>query len=124
LDGGRLNELASLFPGDEMAKLLAELTEEIEGQLARLAAAIARGDQADVAAAAHRITNSGRMVGAEDLTRSATLLDELAGEGRPADWTAVDAAAQTLFSYWEKTRAAISAELEGSGDCAPGLAVR
>jgi CheY-like chemotaxis protein len=110
LDEARLDELRSLFPGDEMSEMLANLTAEVTEELDRLNAAVSERDRA-VHAAAHRIKNSARMIGAAGLAEAASQLEphfQPAGTGSPATG---DEALQQLRERWEATRAEIEAEL-------------
>jgi CheY-like chemotaxis protein/HPt (histidine-containing phosphotransfer) domain-containing protein len=117
LDRARLEELSSLFSSQELSHMLGDLVSEVDDQLEQVAAAISRSDLAALADAAHRITNSGRIIGAVGLTEAAMVLEGLAGDAELGGSIEVARGAQALTASWEETRAAIDGQI-GSGSAA------
>jgi hypothetical protein len=120
LDQGRLSELRALFPGQEMRGMLRDLVTEVDAELERIDAAVGDSDQAELAAAAHRIKNSARMVGAHRLADAAGQLSPPAvaaggGEGAEGPADSIDAidqgAVAAVREQWAATRSAIDAEV-------------
>jgi signal transduction histidine kinase/DNA-binding response OmpR family regulator len=110
LDQARLDELRALFPGEEMKRILRTLAAEITDELAQVTTAASAGSHADLAAAAHRIRNSARLLGATTLVEAAAPLElsrDAVGRMSNGNGTTVD----ELFQQWTMTRAAIEAEL-------------
>ena len=83
LDPSRIEELRRLFPGDQLLDVIAEMASDAERDLGEVVAAIADGDQGAVAAAAHRIRNTGRAIGSQSLVDAAAELDQPPREDRP-----------------------------------------
>lgn len=127
LDETRLAELAALFSSQELADMRANLSSEVEGQLERMTVAISRGDVTALAEAAHRITNSGRMIGADELTDAAIELEQLARTAESCESTDVAQAARALCARWEQAQAAIDLEfgrlMTGSTTALPALPI-
>ncbi|MHB8694960.1 MAG: Hpt domain-containing protein [Solirubrobacteraceae bacterium] len=107
LDPNRLAELSELFSGDELAELLNNLSDEVRAELAQAANAAASGDGPELAAAAHKIRNSGLMVGGTRLVALATETErQTRGEGGGSDATQL---VSQLEDCWAQTSAAIAA---------------
>jgi CheY-like chemotaxis protein len=109
LDQARLSELRTLFAGEEMRGVLQNLTAEVNAELERIDAAVGDADQAELAAAGHRIKNSAHMVGARRLADAAARLSPGAAGGAadPID----EAAVAEVREQWAAARAAIDAEV-------------
>jgi two-component system sensor histidine kinase/response regulator len=106
LDQMRMQELRTLFPGEETAETIAQLQAEVDDQLQRLAGALRDGNGDEVAQAAHRIKGSAYMVGARLLAEAAAEL-QAAAEKDPHH--ATQAAAQ-LSVQWKLVNAALDDE--------------
>ncbi len=106
LDQIRMQELRTLFPGDETAETIAQLQADVDDQLQRLAGALRDGRGDEVAQAAHRIKGSAHMVGARLLAEAAAEL-QAAAEGDPDQ--AIQAADQ-LRDQWKLVNAALDDE--------------
>ncbi|HWD65377.1 MAG TPA: response regulator, partial [Solirubrobacteraceae bacterium] len=113
LDGGvslearQLEQLRRVYPGDKLKVVLGELVEEVSEDLDELTAALDAGDQARIASAAHRIRNTGRVVGARELSDTAAELDHPPQDDEPPlefDPTVV----QRLRTLWEGVREALA----------------
>jgi HPt (histidine-containing phosphotransfer) domain-containing protein len=98
LDQMRMQELRTLFPGDETAETIAQLQADVDDQLQRLAGALRDGKGEEVAQAAHRIKGSAHMVGARL---------QAAAEGDPDRATQ---AADQLRDQWKLVNAALDDE--------------
>ncbi len=108
LDPVRLEELHRLFAAPELQRLVLEMSAEVERDLVELDAAARDQDQARAAAAAHRIRNTGRMIGADRVVEIAAGLDNPPRADRPP--VPVDAQAVVLLrERWRSARAALSA---------------
>jgi two-component system, sensor histidine kinase and response regulator len=112
LDQARLVELRALFPGDEIKDMLRALAAEISDDLARVSASVSDGDRRQMGAAAHRIGNCARMLGATQLATAASALEQ-GGNGDPLAGGEPDLAAGVaeLSERWESARAAVEEEL-------------
>jgi CheY-like chemotaxis protein len=106
LDQMRMQELRTLFPGDETAETIAQLQADVDDQLQRLAGALRDGKGEEVAQAAHRIKGSAHMVGARLLAEAAAEL-QAAAEGDPDRATQ---AADQLRDQWKLVNAALDDE--------------
>jgi HPt (histidine-containing phosphotransfer) domain-containing protein len=109
LEHARVEELRSLFPGDELQKILAELSADVAAHLERIDVALSSHDATDAAQAAHRIINSALMLGADGLVKAARRAEQLAREHTNGDGEIQDAV-QTLRECWKATQAAIHLE--------------
>jgi CheY-like chemotaxis protein len=108
LDPARLDELGRLFPGDAILEVLQEMEDEVGRDLADLQAGMSVRDQAGVAAAAHRIRNTGRLIGAGALVDAAARLDHPPRDGQPP--VELDGGAfEEVQHRWVGTRAALEA---------------
>jgi signal transduction histidine kinase/DNA-binding response OmpR family regulator len=112
LDRERLDELRSLFPGAETDAVLHELTRDVVAQLECIAAAVSRQDRAAAAAAAHRIGNSARMLGAGELATDAARLEDLARSEHANGVPTLESSFQALRRCWHYTQVAIALEFE------------
>jgi two-component system, sensor histidine kinase and response regulator len=110
LDEGRLSELRSLFPREEMSGVLRDLKADVTTELERVNAAVTDSDPGVLASAAHRIKNSADMIGAHALADAATLIESRARVGESTD--SIDkTAVAALRAQWTVVDAAIEAEL-------------
>lgn len=107
LDHGRIDVLHKLFSGNELQGMLAEMRADIERDLAELGTALRQRDQARVAAAAHRIRNTGALLGADGLVASAAELDRPPRPDRPPV-AFDDGALERLQTLWESTRSELT----------------
>ncbi len=108
LSRDRVEELRSLFPGSEFGRMLRDVAAEIEADLEQIGAAVDGDDLATVAAAAHRLKGSARLVGAALLAEAADVLDQQARAGQAASGIA-DLVA-ILRERWGEASAAVAAE--------------
>jgi len=115
LDEGRLSELRSLFPGDEMSGVLRDLQADVTAELERVDAAVNDSDQVVLASAAHRIKNSAEMIGAHGLAEAAAQVAPRARAGNSAADSIDGTAVATLREQWVVVEAAIEAELARVG---------
>jgi HPt (histidine-containing phosphotransfer) domain-containing protein len=107
LDPHRLAELSELFSRDELAELLNNLSDEVRAELEQATNAAAAGDGPVLAAAAHKIRNSGLMVGGARLVAHATAAEHQAqDEASDNDLTHL---VSRLEDCWAQTSAAIAA---------------
>jgi HPt (histidine-containing phosphotransfer) domain-containing protein len=107
LDPNRLAELSELFSGDELEELLNNLSDEVRAELEQATNAAAAGDTPELAAAAHKIRNSGLMVGGTRLVALATETERhTRGEAAVSDATQL---VSQLKACWAQTSAAIAA---------------
>jgi CheY-like chemotaxis protein/two-component sensor histidine kinase len=107
LDHSRIDALHKLFSGGELQEMVAEMRAEIEHDLRELRRAVRQRDQARVAAAAHRIRNTGALLGADGLVASAAELDLPPRPDRPP--VAFDEGALgRLQALWESTQSALA----------------
>jgi len=113
LDQARLLELRSLFPGVEMSSMLTDLTAEVTAELDLITIAHSERDRI-LLAAAHRIKNSARMIGANGLADAASML-EADTHPESASWHLDETALDQLHERWNATRAAIEAEVARQG---------
>ena len=116
LDQARLAELRALFSGDEIKEMLRALSAEITDDLVQVSSALADGDSERASAAAHRIGNCARMLGAKQLAGAAAVL-ERRRNGNGASDPALDTAAivAELSQRWETARAAVEDEVARAG---------
>jgi CheY-like chemotaxis protein/HPt (histidine-containing phosphotransfer) domain-containing protein len=103
LDAARMHELQQLFPGSEAADMLAALERDVGSQLERITAALQRDDPAAVREAAHRVLNSARMLGAEQLAEAAAAVEAASG-----DRVIAFRAAARLADRWRPVRDALA----------------
>ena len=87
--------------------MLRELADEVTDDLDELTAALQTGDQARIASAAHRIRNTGRVVGARELADTAAQLDHPPQEDEPA-LQFDPAVVQRLRELWEQVQEALA----------------
>jgi two-component system sensor histidine kinase/response regulator len=112
LDRTRLDELRSIFLGEEASEVLRKLMVDVTDQIDRVAAALEEGDREAVAEATHRIKNSALMLGASGLAEAASRLDQLAnGQHANRECTALEPAADVVFDRWRATQSAVTLEL-------------
>jgi signal transduction histidine kinase/CheY-like chemotaxis protein/HPt (histidine-containing phosphotransfer) domain-containing protein len=111
LDPGRLSQLRDLFPGEEMAGVLVQLTNEVGAEIARLDAAHAEHDSAGIGAAAHGIRGSAQMIGAVRLADLAGEVEEASKETHIGDHALVRNIA-ALHEAWAQTRGGIETQVE------------
>jgi signal transduction histidine kinase/DNA-binding response OmpR family regulator/HPt (histidine-containing phosphotransfer) domain-containing protein len=111
LDQARLVELRSVFPGGEMSDVLRSLAAALQTELDCVGTAVADGDGATLAAAAHRIKNSALMIGATGLSDAAAQLESRTDEDHAGAQSGDEAAVEALRGHWITTRAAIDLEL-------------
>lgn len=109
LDNARVEELRSLFPGDELQKILAELSADVSAHLDRIEASLSGDDPATAAQAAHRIINSALMLGAQGLVQAARRTERLAHEHTNGDGEMLEAV-RALRDSWKATQAAMHLE--------------
>ena len=100
LDRARIGELAELFPPDRLREMLELTVREIVTDIARLADG---GADDDARAVVHRLRNSARMIGAEQLL--------FADDDAPA--------ADEIVARWQAIEAAVRAELQAAVTAAP-----
>jgi CheY-like chemotaxis protein len=117
LDPARMEELRSLFPGDEAAETIGQLQADVEGQLERLYAALRAGNGTEAAQAAHRIKGSAHMVGARMLAEVAAQV-QAAAEHDPARGAQV---AELLREQWQVVNEALELERTATPSTATGL---
>ncbi|HUA48872.1 MAG TPA: response regulator [Solirubrobacteraceae bacterium] len=118
LDEGRLSELRSLFPGEEMSGVLRDLKADVTAELERVGTAVTDSDPVVLASAAHRIKNSADMIGAHGLADAATLIESRARVEESSADSIDETAVAALRVQWTVVEAAIEAELAqqvGSG---------
>lgn len=108
LDTEVLSELSALGEED-LRELIEVYFEDVASQLERLKSALADGDAAALAAAAHRVKGASLSIGA---ARVATLASELEAAGRADDLSGCGALLAAFQSELEPTRAALSTMLE------------
>jgi CheY-like chemotaxis protein/HPt (histidine-containing phosphotransfer) domain-containing protein len=111
LDRARLEELRSLFPGEEMPTIVRKLVTDLRQQIGRISTAIDAGDRVVVADAAHRVINSARMIGATELARAASRLEHLAADEHADGDIPLQPAVNALSDRWRATATAVEAEL-------------
>jgi len=75
LDPGRVDELRRLFPDDQIDRMIAEMIDEATRDFVDLDTALQTQDQAGVAAAAHRLRNTGFLIGSQTMINAAARLD-------------------------------------------------
>jgi CheY-like chemotaxis protein len=108
LDPGQIEQIRRMFPGEKMLEVVREMCDEMTSDLDELTAALEASDQARVAAAAHRIRNTGRALGARELVDTAAELDQPPRQDRPpAQFD--EAAVVRIRASWAEVRAALSA---------------
>ena len=117
LDPARMEELRSLFPGEETAETIAQLQADVEVQLERLDTALRDRNGAEAAQAAHRIKGSAHMVGARMLAEAAAQLQATAEQdpGRAAQ------VAELLREQWRVVNQALELERIDISPTATGL---
>ncbi len=108
LSRDRVEELRSLFPGSEFERMLRDVAAEIEADVEQIAAAVDRDDLPSVAAAAHRLKGSARLVGAALLAEAADALDRQARAGQAA--SGIADSVTLLRERWSEASAAVTAE--------------
>jgi two-component system sensor histidine kinase/response regulator len=106
LDPARVNDLRSLFPGEEAAEMLVALTTAVDDDLERLDVALHADDGAGVAAAAHSIRGSAQLIGAARLADAAADVEHSMQAHTPPE-TGIAA----LRDAWDQTRARIDAQI-------------
>jgi signal transduction histidine kinase/DNA-binding response OmpR family regulator len=107
LEPRQLDQLRRVYPGDKLNVVLRELAEEVTDDLDELTAALETGDQARIASAAHRIRNTGRVVGARELADAAAELDHPPQDDEPP--VQFDpAVVQRLRALWEHVQEALA----------------
>jgi CheY-like chemotaxis protein/HPt (histidine-containing phosphotransfer) domain-containing protein len=111
LDAVRVRQLRALFAGADMATMIDELRAEVVRDLEEVRAGAATADSTRVTTAAHRIRNTGRVLGAAGLVRAAAQLDARPSEPR-VDGIDSEAVA-TLHARWAETEDALRALLAG-----------
>jgi CheY-like chemotaxis protein len=109
LDAVRVRQLRALFAGADMATMIDELRAEVTHDLEEVRAGAAISDSLRVTAAAHRIRNTGRVLGASELVRAAAQLDARPSEPR-LEGIDSDAVA-VLHARWAETEDALRALL-------------
>ena len=119
LDQDRLLTLRTLFPGEEMSGMLAELTASITTELDHIDHALAAADNPALLAAAHRLKNAAGMIGATELFTAAAQLEGQASTDHPDGDAPGDTTVRTLSEHWTATRVAIERELAQSGASSP-----
>jgi len=107
LDPARMDELRSLFPGEETSEVIIKLQAEVAAQLERAEQALDRGDGREASEAGHRIAGSAHMVGAQALAEAARSLQAVA----LVDLVDAAAAIRTLKERWKVVSAALQSEL-------------
>jgi signal transduction histidine kinase/CheY-like chemotaxis protein len=117
IDQARMQELRSLFPGDETAETIVQLQADVDDQLQRLAGALSDGNGDEVAHAAHRIKGSAHMVGARSLAEAAAQLQAAAHD----DPSRAVQAADQLRDQWKLVNAALDVEREATSAEAASL---
>jgi hypothetical protein len=101
LDLSRLAELEQLLDSD-LPQIVATLVEELDRSLGAVATAVADGDLAAAALAAHAARNSGLMIDARSLLDG---LDALESSARRADADGAREAHRRLEATWPPLRA-------------------
>jgi len=113
LDPERLEELSGLFTPEDLADLLETLASEVLAELDQAAAAAQSDNRPELAGAAHKIRNSGLMVGGTQLVALATELESRArDESIQLD---TERLIERLRGCWKETLAAITTR-----DTSPG----
>lgn len=112
LEASQLDQLRRIYPGERLAAVIRELADEVSDDLAELTAALTASDQARIASAAHRIRNTGRVIGARQLAEAAAELDRPPQEGR-APVVFDERVVERLRELWEQVQGAL-AELSRS----------
>jgi two-component system, sensor histidine kinase and response regulator len=110
LDESRLDELRSLFPGEELSRVVRELVADLREHIERITVATAVGDRTTVSDAAHRVKNSAQMLGAKDLAEAASRLEDLARHDHADARAPLRLGLDALSERWRATRAAVEAE--------------
>ncbi len=107
IDPDRIEQLRSLFPGDEATDMLATLAAELGDDLGRLGAALEDRDNAGVVGAAHSIRGSAQLIGAVGLAEAAAEVERSAqDDDRPSA-----EGVQALRDALAQTRAGIEAQI-------------
>ncbi len=112
LEARQLDQLRRIYPGERLAAVIRELAVEVTDDLAELTAALAASDQARIASAAHRIRNTGRVIGASQLAEAAAELDRPPQDGE-APVAFDERVVERLRELWEQVQGAL-AELSRS----------
>jgi len=112
LEARQLDQLRRIYPGERLAAVIRELAVEVTDDLAELTAALAASDQARIASAAHRIRNTGRVIGAPQLAEAAAELDRPPQDGE-APVAFDERVVERLRELWEQVQGAL-AELSRS----------
>ena len=110
LDGGRLRDL-QVFNQTELKEIGRVTIRSIADQLDALDRAVADGDLAAAAEAAHRARNETQLVGARELEEALGSLEAAARLGRGHDAREAAAAARAL---WPSTSEAIERATQGA----------
>lgn len=116
LDPDRIGELRRLFPGEQLLEMIVQLADEVTKDLSDLVNAVGAEDQQQMAAAAHRIRNTGRLIGAQQLVEAAGEFDQPPRQGDPPyvfDRAVDERLLSRIQEHWESTQAAL-AELAGT----------
>jgi HPt (histidine-containing phosphotransfer) domain-containing protein len=112
LQSRQLDQLRRIYPGERLVAVINELADEVGEDLAELTAGIEARDQVRVAAAAHRIRNTGRVLGSQQLADAAAELDQPPQDGQPP--VVFDAGVvERLRELWGRVQEALS-ELSAS----------
>jgi HPt (histidine-containing phosphotransfer) domain-containing protein len=107
LEPRQLDQLRRVYPGGELNLVLRELADEVTDDLNELTAALESGDQATVASAAHRIRNTGHVVGARELADTAAELDHPPQDDEPP-LQFDPAVVERLRELWERVQEALA----------------
>jgi two-component system, sensor histidine kinase and response regulator len=110
LDPARVEQLRSVFPGDETATMLVRIANEVTNELARLDQSVAERDWEGAASAVHSIRGSAQMIGATRLAEASTAVELAVGE-EPRSSERIAAAVGGLGQAWEPTRRALEAQV-------------
>jgi signal transduction histidine kinase/CheY-like chemotaxis protein/HPt (histidine-containing phosphotransfer) domain-containing protein len=108
IDPSRLDDLRSLFPGEEASEMLVAVATGVGDDLGRLDAALHADDEVGVAAAAHSILGSAQLIGAARLAHAAAEVERSAQAHAPSE-TGIAA----LREAWDQARAGIDAQVAG-----------
>jgi two-component system sensor histidine kinase/response regulator len=115
LDTDRLDELRTLFPGDESIEMLLQLVTELGHDVGRLDASLEDGDGVGAAAAAHSIRGSAQLIGAGRLADAAADVEHTAKSGEAQGSDAAD-----LHDAWHEVRAGIEAQIAADREQSDG----
>jgi signal transduction histidine kinase/DNA-binding response OmpR family regulator len=112
LDRRPLEELRSLFPGDETSKIVRELVADLREHVGRVTVALQSGDRAVVSESVHRVISSARMIGANGLADAARRLERLVADHHSDGQLPLESALGMLSERWHEAEAAAEHELE------------